>query len=196
MIRNRRDTSGIKRKALEQGILLKVDDFKPAKNKKYPYYTPARDKDVFNNRRWDPFPCKIQNTDLQLVERCYHRRNDIQPSIAQGRKTVIILSSNQARPILGASIRHQSLVSSQETSSTSSFTSSTRSSSQNGSIQSRGTLSSFGLRTKWMRRKNQASNSHFDLRILEEDSSYTTETEAPLADFNDFDDFEFDFNQF
>jgi hypothetical protein len=44
IIRQRRRNQQLQREAEAQGISVGVKDFKPAKNHKYPHYTPARDK--------------------------------------------------------------------------------------------------------------------------------------------------------
>eukprot|EP00095_Tigriopus_kingsejongensis_P001366 maker-scaffold523_size146679-snap-gene-0.18 protein:Tk01366 transcript:maker-scaffold523_size146679-snap-gene-0.18-mRNA-1 annotation:"hypothetical protein AND_001798" len=110
VIKNRRDTRDLRKMALSQGIVLKVDDFKPAKNKKYPYYTPARDKDVFNRGRrdWTTYSLDQCNQTLSCsIIRSYHRRNDIQTTIANGRKTVIVFSPQLDSGLKEVSEAHQ-----------------------------------------------------------------------------------------
>ena len=49
VIRQRRRADARRKEQIEQGLVVK--DWKPARNKKYPHYTPARNRDVFNNQR-------------------------------------------------------------------------------------------------------------------------------------------------
>ena len=75
VLRNRsRGLEDQKRKAAERGVHLTEKDLKPAKNKKFPYFTPARNPDVFNGIR----PAAEAETTPTLT---YHRRNDLQDSI-------------------------------------------------------------------------------------------------------------------
>lgn len=51
VIRQRRRNEELRKEAEAQGLYVSHKDFKPAKNKKYPHFTPARDKDIFNGRK-------------------------------------------------------------------------------------------------------------------------------------------------
>lgn len=51
VIRQRRRNEQLRKEAEALGIYTGAKDFTPAKNKKFPHFTHARDKDVFNARK-------------------------------------------------------------------------------------------------------------------------------------------------
>ena len=89
VLKHRRTDEQMRRLALAQGIRLRPGDFKPAKNKKYPYFTPARNKDVFNQGRPANQHRPVEGS-VAVFIRKYHRRNDIQPSIQDTKWTMYL----------------------------------------------------------------------------------------------------------
>ena len=90
VIRKRREAAELRKRYREQGIIIREEDWLPAKNKKFPYYTKARNADVFNSRMRN-----IEETSALgkgTVQSSYHRRNDITPTIEQGIKRTICIT--------------------------------------------------------------------------------------------------------
>ena len=90
VLKHRRNDEQTKKLAASRGIVLKASDMKPCKNKKYPYYTPARNNDVFNCSRNRNSP---DRADVLLIRK-YHRRNDIQDSILGSKCTTMYINEN------------------------------------------------------------------------------------------------------
>jgi len=62
IIRQRRRNEQLQREAQAQGTYVGVRDWKPAKNHKYPHYTPARDKVTFLCKQThEPMPIIVNN---------------------------------------------------------------------------------------------------------------------------------------
>ena len=72
-LRNRANRRGTvyqqKARAIALGFDVTEGDFLPAKNKKFPYYSRARERDCFSRLRLD---------DPRKPVTKYHRRNDVQ----------------------------------------------------------------------------------------------------------------------
>lgn len=96
VLKHRRNDEQIRRLAASQGIQLKSEDLKPVRNKKFPYYTPARNKDVFNAR---PLAAGSGGCDVFFGMK-YHRRNDIQVSIHPTKQCALFIDVNNFEGVI------------------------------------------------------------------------------------------------
>ena len=83
--RSRRGTAAQQRaRAVALGYDVTERDFLPAKNKRFPYYSRARDRDCFA-RDGDP---RLLEPGRPITR--YHRRNDVQEAVGSSKRTLVI----------------------------------------------------------------------------------------------------------
>ena len=94
VIRQRRRADAKKKEAIEQGLSVDPKSWKPARNKKYPHFTPARNSEVFNQQK-----CNFHRLTAVQVEQKRKAREKLKQERILHRKRAQLIHQRQTRSI-------------------------------------------------------------------------------------------------